>query len=63
MYKIVDSTDNQFLGIEFVYESSVLSLNGFEFNIDKPPVHIGENVWRFFNSNYSIDAKQLNSNK
>lgn len=57
IFKIISTTDNKFLGIEFEDVFPVV-LNGYEFSPDYKPIDLGNKTWRFFNSNYSIEAKE-----
>jgi len=55
---IVSTTDGRFLGHEF-QDIFPLVLGAYQFIPDDPPMPIGGGLWRFSNSNYSIDAKEV----
>jgi len=54
-FRIIASTDNRHLGTEFIDNFPVLLDDSF-FSPDGPPMHLEDEMWRFFNSNYSIDT-------
>jgi hypothetical protein len=56
-YKIINTTDNKFLGMEISDDFPIMLNIDISFNPDYPPIVLGENTWRFFNSNYSIDVE------
>lgn len=56
-FKIISSTDNQFLGHIF-QDTSPIFLGDRSFIPDNSPIQISSKIWRFFNSNYSIDAQE-----
>ena len=57
-YRIISTTDGQFIGEEFTDEFPI-QLGTFEFSPDYPPITLGDKSKRFFNSNYSIDTREV----
>lgn len=57
-YMITATTDEHFLGMVFDDKSPII-LNTFVFTPDFKPINLGNKIWRFYNSNYSIDAQEL----
>lgn len=58
MYSIIGSTDGKFLGGVVEYAEGILSTT-FGFVPDQSPIQVDERVLRFYNSNYSIDVKEI----
>lgn len=56
--RITDSTDKKNLGQE-ITDTFPVQLSGYEFMPDGLPIKLGANEWRFFNSNYSIDTREV----
>lgn len=57
--QIVSTTDGKFLGHEFEDVFPIALTPDFGFSPDRAPFPIGPAVWRFANSNYVIDAKEV----
>ena len=57
-HEITHSTDDQFLGHKFD-DTEPIVLNGSLFSPDKPKLSLGNGEWRFYNSNYSLDTKEV----
>lgn len=56
--QIISTTDGKFIGLEF-NDKFPIKLGDIEFTPDSTPIQIGNKTWRFFNSNYSIDTKEV----
>ena len=56
---IIGTTDGRFVGSEFDGALPIVLGGYFEFHPDKPPVQIAPKVWRFANSNYVVDTKEI----
>ena len=57
-YRITSTTDGRFLSQIFAEPFPIL-LEDWVFNPDKLPVQLSEKLWRFSNTNYSIDAERI----
>jgi hypothetical protein len=55
---IISTTDGQFSGMDFE-DVFPLVLGESEFTPDGPPIDLGDKKWRYYNSNYSIDAQEI----
>lgn len=55
---ITNTTDNKYLGLKF-QDIFPIKIGDTEFTPDYPPISLGKMTWRFYNSNYSIDAKEI----
>jgi len=55
--QIISSTDNKFLGYTFD-DTLPIILGDFVFTPDNK-LPLGGSSWRFYNSNYSIDSKEM----
>lgn len=56
-YIILTTSDGRFLGREFE-DNFPIMLGDYKFLPDFAPILISDKIWRFYNSNYSIDAKE-----
>ena len=55
--KIIDTTDNKYVGHEIDINARPILLGDTEFYPDKV-VQIGEGIWRLYNTNYVIDVQE-----
>jgi hypothetical protein len=56
-FRIISSMDNKFLNKEIV-DTQPIILDDFEFFVYQK-IRISESIWRFANSNYSIDIEVI----
>ena len=56
-FEIIETTDRQYIGMEITDEFPIV-LGSFSFLPDMPAVNLGDGNWRFYNSNFSIIAKE-----
>jgi len=56
--KIFSTTDDKFVGKEIIWDGVALQLNGFTFQPHEV-LNLGDGLWRIHNSNYSVDAKEV----
>lgn len=59
--KIHTTTDGKFVGKEIVWDGVLLRLNGFTYEPHQV-TSLGAGLWRIHNSNYSIDAIEVEAN-
>jgi len=56
--QIVSTTDGNYVG-EVISNLYPIMLDGVQFIPDRPMKLVGDGLWRFSNSNYSIDAQEI----
>jgi hypothetical protein len=56
--RIFATTDGKFVGREIIWDGVSLQLNGFTYEAHQV-LDLGGGFWRIHNSNYSIDAKEV----
>ena len=56
--KVISSTDNKYVGLQFDTEAPFISPDGILFKIDKIQ-YFGDGHYRYSNSSYIIDAVEV----
>jgi hypothetical protein len=56
--RIYATTDGKFVGREIIWDGVSLQLNGFTYEAHQV-IDLGGGLWRIHNSNYSVDAMEV----
>jgi hypothetical protein len=56
--QIISSTDGKFL-MKLITDTIPILLGDYEFIPDYPPIPLADKEWRLYNSNYSIDVREV----
>jgi hypothetical protein len=58
LLEIISTTDDQNIGLIIDTTEHIVLSNGFTFSPDRT-IQTAPTIWRLFNSNYVIDAKEV----